>query len=493
MEELSIYNLTITSDHRLKVNNEEIGGDDSILPGDSESLLAWALVQVGLIQQDSDSNMALQIEDQRPNGYGTKKVTIPPRRSVLIEQLRERTGRDLSSITEEVQRRHAAEALPSAEATPEPEQAQEQWAGDGGANWDASDEAPGAETPSEAPAPQEPNTWEDETHPEAQTAEVTEADDEPALAPPPPLDESIPNAPAKPSATRKGRNRSYAETAPAPAPAQESVLAPAPESVLAPAPNETFLPEVPPHTEDHWERPFQPEQEALEQGNEQIDENWTHFDDPGRAEADNATSAPEVTEREDISSTPVTYKRNRPELGEGEAKKIEPKPKKERSKPMIAALIAVSLIAAFFIVQFVQSRSGNSYAATCIDERTMVRQASDNGCKNAEASYYRWWYTPNGSEVPAVNQTVSQAQGTRIRPEEATIKEGFAPEGGLYGPEAKEPAPEMTESPSSVPSTDAPVVEESGAAPSTGASEPAKSSAPPKTEKPAAPKSSDGK
>lgn len=477
MEELSIYNLTITSDHRLKVNNEEIGGDDSILPGDSESLLAWALVQVGLIQQDSDSSMALQIEDQRPNGYGTKKVTIPPRRSVLIEQLRERTGRDLSSITEEVHRRHA-EAVPAAEAMPEPQQDQEQWAGDGGANWDSPDEPSGIETPPEAPAPQEPNTWEEETHPDAQTAEATEVDDEPALAPPPLLEESIPNAPTQPAPKRKDRSRAYAETPPtqAQAQAQASVLAPTPESVLAPPLDETYLPEVPPHTEDHWERTFQTEQEATDQGNEQPDEDWTHFADPGLAEVENVNSIPDVTEREDISSMPVTYKRNRPELGEGEAKKIEPKTKKVRSKPMIAALIVVSLIAAFFIVQFVQSRSDNSYAATCIDERTMVRQASDKGCKNAEASYYRWWYTPSGSEVPAVNQTVSQAQGTRIRPEEATIQEGFAPEGGLYGPEAKEPAPEMRESPASAPITDAPIVKESGAAPSAGASEPAKSS-----------------
>ena len=134
MEELSIYNLTITSDHRLKVNNEEVGGDGSILPGDSESLLAWALVQVGYIQQDSDSNMALQIEDQRPDGYGVQKVTIPPGRRVLIEALRKRTGRDLSYVTEAVQREHAEHGQAQGDGTPPQGSASqdEQW----GESWD---------------------------------------------------------------------------------------------------------------------------------------------------------------------------------------------------------------------------------------------------------------------------------------------------------------------------------------------------------------------
>ena len=151
---------------------------------------------------------------------------------------------------------------------------------------------------------------------------------------------------------------------------------------------------------------------------------------------DEATPAaePEVTEHESITSEQITYKRDRPELGEGEAQKAKGKKKQTpKSKPMIAALVVVSLLAVFLLVQLVRSQGENSYVATCIDERTMVRQSSDAGCKNDEAVYYRWWYTPSGSEVPAVNQTVSQQEGTRNRPEDATIREGYDPQGGLYG------------------------------------------------------------
>lgn len=411
MEELSIYNLTITSDHRLKVNNQEVGGDDSTLPGDSESLLAWALVQVGYIQQDSDSNMSLHIEDERPGGYGVQRVTIPPGKRVLIEALRKQTGRDLSYITEEVQRRHA-------ETTSPPEQvaisAQETSAtsaspeDDG--QWDAPEQA---ETGSQEPAaPERPQEGlEAEWTQEMPRVEERQQDEAPSLAPPPPLD-GVPDVPARPA---------------------EPPMLRAPERDY-----EQTLPE-----------PSRHEQAPL-QGGERFPEGWGDFDgpvqpSPARGEEDDAPVLPqfapeeEVSEHESITSSPVAYKRDRPELGEDEAEKAtKKKEKKPRSKVLIGALIVVSLIALFLAVQVVRSQGENSYVATCIDERTMVRQATLEGCKNEEASYYRWWYTPRDSEVPAVNQTVSQSEGTRIRPEEAPIREGFDPAGGVYGGEDEE-------------------------------------------------------
>lgn len=394
MEELSIYNLTITSDHRLKVNNEEVSGDGSILPGDSESLLAWALVQVGYIQQDSDSNMALQIEDQRPDGYGVQKVTIPPGKRVLIEALRKRTGKDLSYITEEAQRKaedssKAEEAGPEEEAPNTEEQWEESW-----------EETPSAATPPPSGEPSE-DAW-TEGEPQADESQ----DDAPVLAPPPSL-VGVPDTPAHIPDPPKQRPRERAYEQPLPEPAH-------PET-------------------------------------ERFPEEWGDFDAPAQdePEQDKGEDMPPlpqfapgsgVTEHEDLSSEQVTYKRSRPELGEDEAKKVGSKKrkKKPKSKPMIAALVALSLLVVFLGIQLVRSQGENSYVATCVDERTMVRQASIEGCKNEEASYYRWWYTPRGSEVPAVNQTVAQDQGTRIRPEEATIREDFAAEGGVYGGEEEE-------------------------------------------------------
>lgn len=390
MEELSIYNLTITSDHRLKVNNEEVGGDGSILPGDSESLLAWALVQVGYIQQDSDSNMALQIEDQRPDGYGVQKVTIPPGRRVLIEALRKRTGRDLSYVTEAVQREHAEHGQVQGDDTPPQGSASqdEQWS----ESWDtpsAEEDIP--ERPQVAPE----DVWTQEV---PRVSEPDSEQDSPALTPPPSL-EDAPEAPAQ----------SLAESQDQPAYDQ-----PLPDS-------------------------------APSGGEQQFPEGWGEFDGPPRdepVEGDDGgmpplpqfAPEPEVTEHESLFSQQVTYDRNRPELGEDEVAEIK-KEKKPRSKPMIAALIVLALVVVFLVVQLVRAQGENSYVATCIDERTMVRQSSIEGCKNDEASYYRWWYTPRGSEVPAVNQTVAQDQGTRIRPEEATIREDFDAGGGVYGGE----------------------------------------------------------
>lgn len=419
MEELSIYNLTVTDDHRLKVNNEELTGDDSILPGDSESLLAWALVQVGYIQQDSDSDMALHIEDQRPEGYGVQKVTIPPGRRVLIEALRKRTGRDLSYITDEVQQSHVASQQAEEQPPQEDETGEDQWA------WDAApEEAPDSPSDAQAPADNDDaGAWEDGIPAPPQHAPDATLDDQPVLAPPPSLD-GVPDTPAHvpeaPMRRPRGEARVYEESQPPTSPIQTV-------------------------EEDRWTQPS----DTPQQGHDLFPQGWGEPAAPAQDEHQPQDTVeelapvspfapePEVTEHETIKTKKLFYKRNRPELGEDEAKKAnrKDKPKVPRSKPMIAAIVILTLVVVFLGIAFLRSQGENSYVATCIDERTMVRQASDTGCENDEASYYRWWYTPSGSEVPAVNQTVAQDQGTRIRPEDATIREGFAPEGGPYGGE----------------------------------------------------------
>ena len=422
MEELSIYNLTITDDHRLKVNNEEVSGDGSILPGDSESLLAWALVQVGYIQQDSDSNMALQIEDQRPGGYGNQRVTIPPGKQVLIEALRKRTGKDLSHITE--QARQQFEAPTEAASGDASNPMDTRWS-------DATrDHAEAADTPSEGEYESDSaeEEWADES-PEHGTDSTLDTD--PVLPAPPSLDET-PHAspsfadpeysepehpvehPVEPPQAHQDDQQFHEEppTEPIPAVADDQEAREWAQARATPTPETSG--------EQAFPFPSEPEEPAS----------------LATMATDEATPAaePEVTEHESITSEQITYKRDRPELGEGEAQKAKGKKKQTpKSKPMIAALVVVSLLAVFLLVQLVRSQGENSYVATCIDERTMVRQSSDAGCKNDEAVYYRWWYTPSGSEVPAVNQTVSQQEGTRNRPEDATIREGYDPQGGLYG------------------------------------------------------------
>lgn len=428
VEELSIYNLTITSDHRLKVNNEDVGGDESILPGDSESLLAWALIQVGYIQEDSTSNMALQIEDQRPDGYGTQKVSIPPGRRVLIETLRKRTGRDLSYVTEQVHQQYETQqtqepAAPETQSEPEQSWSESAWETNP-AEEESKPEVASVE-PQEQWADQEATQAPTDTEPVPAPATAPEARDEEFSRAP---DAELQPVPA-PEPPRRERQRSYDQ--------------PLPEEPVA----------QPVDDVDAWAA-----EPPAPQGLDQFSDNWPTLTDaePFRQQAEppqeqpapsqsavntlpsvSPFAQPEVTEHEDIASERVTYKRDRPEMGEDEAQKAKKKKvKKERSKPMIAALVIVSLIAVFFAVQFIRSQGDNSYVATCIDERTMVRQSSDAGCKDDEAAaYYRWWYTPSGSEVPAVNQTVSQDQGTRIRPENASIREGYDAGGGLYGDE----------------------------------------------------------
>lgn len=394
MEELSIYNLTITSDHRLKVNNQEVDGDDSVLPGDSESLLAWALIQVGYIQQDSDSNMSLHITDERPNGYGVQRVTIPPGKRVLIEALRKQTGRDLSYITEQVQREYGET---------DPSSAQEDLTVSGHED----DSAEASSTRARSTGQGSPTSQSSEANPEAEwTQEMPRIEEHqhdmpPLLAPPPPLGET-PSAPASPIHHPPLEEH------------EQETPEPSPQGQETPSGDHSPL--------DEWEDASEPSRADFAQ------------DDANLPTASQFTPEDAVSGHEDISSLPVAYRRERPELGEGEVKKVtKKKEKKPQSKVLIGAFIGVSVIALILAVLVIRSQGEGSYVATCVDERTMVRQATLDGCENDEASYYRWWYTPRGSEVPAVNQTVSQGEGTRIRPEDAMIREGFDPAGGIYG------------------------------------------------------------
>lgn len=401
MEELSIYNLTVTSDHKLKVNNEEVPGDGSILPGDSEGLLTWALTQVGYIQQDNDSPMSLHIDDQRPDGYGTQRVMIPAGRQVRIEDLRRRTGRDLSHITREVERAHH-----SGERTVADESA-----GDEGYTHEASGESPFTEG-------------------ESQGGSSVMGWDEGSVTAPQPPTETVPSEPV-----------TAPEAASDPEATATEVSAPEETSGFTDSAAEEFAPEpeaVPQEPIVEPEAPLPGDDVAHEDNVPETNDDSQPEDDPEHLPLLSAFGSQgndeDVIAQEDIKARRKPYKRKRPKRSAEQVKKAKTKKKRSmpKSRTLLIALGAVSLLAILLLFMLIGAREKSSYVATCVDERTMTRQASDEACKSEAAPYYRWWYTPRGSEVPAVNQNIAQDQGTRIRPEEATIHEGFAPEGGPY-------------------------------------------------------------
>lgn len=405
MEELSIYNLTITSDHKLKVNNEEVTGDGSILPGDSEGLLTWALMQVGYIQQDNDSPMSLHIDDQRPNGYGTQRVVIPAGRQVLIEDLRRRTGRDLSHITREIESAHYAEENPEAEAP----------ADDAGYTHESSGGSPFTEGDDEGGSTAA--GWDEGSVTAADTPPEAEAED-PAPAPAPESD---------PEPTPEPERASEPDTAPDTAP-----QAPEDTPAFEPDTAEDFAPDPTPEATPELEEPLPGEDTTPEDDTTQPADDSEHL--PLLSEFGSQGNDETVIAQEDIKVKRKPYKRKRPKRSEEQVKKDKVKKKRSmpKSRTLLIALAVVSILAILLLFLLIGAKEKSSYVATCVDERTMTRQASDEACKSEAAPYYRWWYTPRGSEVPAVNQNIAQDQGTRIRPEEATIHEGFAPEGGPY-------------------------------------------------------------
>lgn len=92
------YNVTLTSDHRLLVNEQE-PTPQGIAPGDSEALLTWALRKVTAFHQQGEGDTIVQVEDEREGGYGTLTVTLEEGNAVAIEDLREAVGHSFDSAS----------------------------------------------------------------------------------------------------------------------------------------------------------------------------------------------------------------------------------------------------------------------------------------------------------------------------------------------------------------------------------------------------------
>lgn len=95
------YAVTITSDHQLIVNDTPVAPPEGIHRGDSEALLAWALDRVSDAHADGGGVMILTIRDHREGGYGTSETVMQDGEDITIEDLRRRTGKDLSAVSVE--------------------------------------------------------------------------------------------------------------------------------------------------------------------------------------------------------------------------------------------------------------------------------------------------------------------------------------------------------------------------------------------------------
>lgn len=480
-DDLQVYSLTVTPDHRVKVNGvdpeEENILPEGIAPGDSESILAWALDQVGYFQQSSDLPLAVHIYDGREGGYVTRsgkppKVVLQPGQAIGIESLRQATGADLSWVTAQAQERWAAESSAGDEA------GSSETTGPDGVY---SDSAPYVDDTRTLPAATmdddargiAPITDESPIQPTSSGPSSPESPEQVLATPlpenPDPEDPGetyvLPDAqdeplPEKdlPQSDYVADERAY-DDVPSPETSPQE-FAPAPSSApvqggYGPAPQE-------PSYQDAWGGTQQgyPQQDQSEQWPPVEQSTWTPAPAPREPYVDPQASrprpvptrapeprhAPPVRLRGDLSTDgltrteveastprPVTYERPRPVMEQEEkpVARVEDPQSRKRRRRLTAALIALSLIVVLLGGRQVLESRENSYVATCIDERTMVRQASEEPCSTSEASYYRWWYTPSGSTVPAVDQVVSNDQGTRIKPD-APITEGFKADGGPY-------------------------------------------------------------
>lgn len=396
-EDLPVYTLTITPDHRLEVNGAPVEGED-ILPGDSEALLAWGMDQVSIQHQmQPDTALQLNIDDRRPGGYGTLGVRMFPGAVVSIEHLRQQTGKDLSYISQEV------EAAQRAHPTPPPPEVQQ--------------EEPAA--PAAEPLPDVPTSAEEprEEEPPVATAEAPSENAESAAP--------LPDVPAIGSPEEKEGEEGEEEIAPIPF-EEESEARPHVEA----AAEQPALPEAPPLAHDPEGDSFLP----LLTDIDDRDDDWATEPTTPTPVAEQSVAAAQQVDAsfEDLSSAPVIYERDRPRLGEAEAEVAVEIPARARRRIRIlsAAVIVLVLVVGFFGARFIMETRESTYVATCIDERTMERQATEEPCEtDGAASYYRWWYTPSGSAVPAVGQAVDPSQGTRVKPSNAQIVKGYDEEG----------------------------------------------------------------
>jgi hypothetical protein len=128
--------------------------------------------------------------------------------------------------------------------------------------------------------------------------------------------------------------------------------------------------------------------------------------------------------------TPYTPRVLRPKLPEPE----KAAPKQRESPVKMIMVVAATLIIAFLgFTVYDRATQPGSYAAVCVDQRTASRVNTDAPCKQSQAAYFRWWYVPAGSAVPAVGSPVDPQQGSFIEPTDtAPVRYGYAAGGGVY-------------------------------------------------------------
>lgn len=543
------YVIRVTEDHRLLVEGGdgefvEIAPEDGSIPvGDSESLLEWAMKTVADVHDASGGNMELKIEDLRDNGYGTKKVMTAPGGNITIQDLRKRTGRDLSSISAyyagmttdgessdgESSDPHATSGEDAQAVDAEPAEAVESDADDASGDQEQEQEQERApEDPEGTPDPEDAPQLhkQDDTAPAAQGDEFAPLPDEiDAPAPAPDdihaaepsaehLDADVPQLPPEephhveateaqneplsqaqdpqeyaPPAVDSYAQDAYMDDGPfAPQLSDEDDEAYADEFAAAPAPepdNDDALGVFDSHEDDadaptpgaettneedadHEERPggIRDRLTARKGSAKRRPSRKTKTKTAGKTKpagkpkrerstrsADKPASKKRASRKERkeakkaIAGQPVEQRirpgwtkwdgRRRPELGEDEIPKepVDPEAKKKRRRNILIALGA--LLALLIGLGIWVNTNPNTYAATCMDERTMSRHATIDACENEDASYYRWWYTPRGSEVPAVGQTVDPSQGSKMEPGgRAIIHTDWEAEGGTVGGES---------------------------------------------------------
>lgn len=150
---------------------------------------------------------------------------------------------------------------------------------------------------------------------------------------------------------------------------------------------------------------------------------------PAPAPAPASASRPVPSAPAKDTSTPLKRDRPEPEVDDDD----ENGPGISRRTKILVAL-AVIVVLALAVLARMFSGGGESYAAVCLDDRTMVRQQTLTPCEEDTDPYYTWWYVPEGEYVPPVGGFALTGKGNTRAPanEDATITYGFADDGGVF-------------------------------------------------------------
>lgn len=411
------YSVEITSTHRLIVNDNEVPAPENIQVGDSESLLEWTLEQVATTHQSSGGKLHLTIRDLRDDGYGTRRFRLGESQNVAIEDLRAHARHDYRQSTQIGNgRQPASTPPPAAEAEPHPSSA-----------------------PTTAQPGAVPRTGDEKNVARPHVTPATYAEH--------PVEPSQPPAPPQEHYAQEDvdQGEDHAE----PVHPEASVVAPplTPEDEVA---QQATLREAPEHQypnepSDDPGRAPRPQPDvglgALFGGRTETSSPLSKKQEPkeGRLSKTKASGVAEqrgedaLVEQMPRHSSWKPFQRRVPRPAHstaGETNRSEVKDS-EKSHWKTAAIV-VGVLAVVFVALRVFAGNTDNYVAVCVDTRTMARLTTDKNCEDGGSAYYRWWYTPAGSEVPAVEATVDPSQGVLMKPDgDTTIDYGFAVDGGV--------------------------------------------------------------